>query len=1217
MRDPEKLEAETLEPALDVETSPMMEPSSILACEVPAAPPPNYWQAQDMAKALHKEFEALQKKRDIQGMRQRFYTLAHYYGRTLGILRQALRRGREPLITAALYNLVTLHQPLHHMHEIAPTSVPFAVTLNKETRNQLIGDLIIEVLQEAAGPLDLENITSRVNEMHLLADVKPSTVRSNIKDFIAKGHVQKEAEGYSRTKREYSFINLDKASLMALLGPKLYEEFEHGGFPGLSNIATRKDAFKRFFESFTGCSTIIADMFIAAANELLGPPSIAPDLTPWRHEDLIGSIYPRPYQHDAYAIFRGHGYQGQVIEAPTGSGKTMIGMMCIQDWLRGMSTGEAILILVPTVNYEQQWVGELCYKPIGLRITPDYVFTGTPAALEFAKKRSGFSPAILVMTYTALAQLGSPTGKGGFDRISIEKFLQGSKIQYVILDEVHKLVEDLRSVSADVTRLLTEWLRDGSIRGVIGFSGTAAAFRQRFTDLGLQLVYILPAADLIAYGFVAPFSEFGVPFAFSDREKRVRDLIEEYKSNIHEFIDLVGSQQLREWFISMPLEKRLAAARDFLGLYETRKDQDEALTKRFHEWESGNGMKLTELPLLTILQVANNWSDQKLVEEAIQTLSVKEQERRQRRFQAILRNIKEIKQELKELIYFPDILHRLKAKSFGIKSPLEDLRQLQKKSISKSMFAEGVKDSLAMTIVGLYGSLKNFYLRIGEGRVDSIKSIMAAENTARKINGVIVFDRGKRIRWDTDEAVPGYSGVAGVFAQMLGEKKITPMAVLSSEIYMPWKEKNPLPLRIAGFIKQEIMLEELGEALFGLLTQGLGLTEDQTSSLHSSFREILRHYIQGLSKIRASRPGEFNRKVLRSFRREIKKVKLDSIETKILARISMKNFHLRRWIKTFFDYGLIASYFIIARVAELRQVSGELQKFYVVKMAQGERKQFMYDLTARVTDAETLPVNVIIVSPWARTGWNVIRPNVLIDATATRNVTAWQQLRGRAMRAMKTWDKECYSLVMQLLGSHVSSEEKSRTNKLDQSQMEEVQYKTKAVRVLDDSSRRLLLEVHDLALKSKGLSKAKDSDRDKILSDKIKKGRISKFTAEEKARLTAELMEAQNKVTHIYELVKAYGSAPQVRLDRSEGKWLRKESIAIKHSHEYSVSPVSGRYGPGERHAPLVYSKDPRKNLPSQLRRQLVQQLKGVDRLVVNGWIRAVVSGMKEDLGLE
>ena len=96
-------------------------------------------------------------------------------------------------------------------------------------------------------------------------------------------------------------------------------------------------------------------------------------------------------------------------------------------------------------------------------------------------------PAVLIMSYPALAQTGSGVGKGGFDRDSIEIFLQGANVRHVIFNEVHKVVDDMRGVSAEVTRVLTEWSRDGSIRGAIGFPGTAAAYRKRFTQLGLNL----------------------------------------------------------------------------------------------------------------------------------------------------------------------------------------------------------------------------------------------------------------------------------------------------------------------------------------------------------------------------------------------------------------------------------------------------------------------------------------------------------------------------------------------------------------------------------------------------------------------------------------------------------------------------------------------------------------------------------------------------------
>ena len=49
----------------------------------------------------------------------------------------------------------------------------------------------------------------------------------------------------------------------------------------------------------------------------------------------------------------------------------------------------------------------------------------------------------------------------------------------------------------------------------------------------------------------------------------------------------------------------------------------------------------------------------------------------------------------------------------------------------------------------------------------------------------------------------------------------------------------------------------------------------------------------------------------------------------------------------------------------------------------------MYDLLARIVNSDKLPINVVIVSTWARAGWNVYTPNVLIDATATRDTVAW------------------------------------------------------------------------------------------------------------------------------------------------------------------------------------------------------------------------------------
>ena len=1184
-----------------------MEPLSALSSVVPlaVAMPKDYWQAHNFAARIHREFVFHQERGNIGGMRRQFFLLARYYGRTLGILREALRRGNSSLISVALRNLVALHQPFESMREVAPTTVPLVLTLNRETRRRFLEDLIIRVLQESPTPLTLDMIVQNVRDLHIIFEAEGEIVNNNIESLISRGYIEKAGDRFSKAKRPYDNVNLDHAGLEALVGQRLYRDFEEKGFLGLSDLVNRRRAFKTFFESFIGCEPETAELFTAVAIEIVRPTAGTRRVTSWIHSDLIGSIYPRPYQRDAFSIFRGFGYQGQLIEAPTGSGKTLIGMMCIQDWLRTLSRGESILILVPTSNYIQQWVAELCYKKIGLLISPDEIFAGTPASYEAEEKKSHASPTILIMTYTSLAQAGSPRGKGGFDKVSLEKLIQGSNIQYVILDEVHKVAYDLNSVSAHVAKLFTEWLRDGSLRGLIGFSGTAESYRDRFPQLGLQLVYVMPPADLIAYGFVAPFAEFGIPFSYSDREKRVIDLLEHYKSQTKTFINLMGSENLKNIFCGIPIERRVEIGKNLLDKYEGLKDQEDALKKRFTDWEKSGELSLNDMNLVTIIQLAKNLSDRDLVDLLLK--DVTEEEKSRQAFNEILTQLNHIRKELKALIYLPDISLRLDSSDFGNTLDSQDWLT-QTRSESKSKIMEKTRDVLASTIVGLYSILKNFYYRVGEGRLDTINAIIGAEYAARPVTGVIVFDNAKRMKWKDQVAIPGYAGVAGVFAQMLGDTRLIPMAVLSSEIYLPWIETNPLPPRITGFIKHEIMCSELGNALFGVITQGLDIPSHRIMELSASFTETMGEYVHSIKDIGAPRPSEFEKRVLKKFRNTIKKAKLGKVEEKLVNRLNLKNNLVRKLVETFYDYALIARYFDEAYVSELRQADGTLKKFHAVRMAGGDRKLLMYSLTARVFDAEDLPINVIIVSSWARTGWNVIKPNTLIDATATRDVTAWQQLRGRAMRARKSWDKSSYELMTLLLGTQAKGlrEDDSELPPDVFNLLERVDER-RYINTIDESFKQLLSESY--AKNAQQGDHGEDS-----LSKKIQKGMLSEFSQQEREQLATDLMLHRNKVTHIYELVKAYGSTKQIRYDRSTRKWSRTKSIAAKHEQEYSIDPFTGQYLRGEAHAPLVYSKDPRENLPSTLGEIITNNLEGCDHLIVRGWIKAVLSDVEKQV---
>ncbi|GAC1626528.1 MAG: hypothetical protein NVS4B11_23220 [Ktedonobacteraceae bacterium] len=1214
-----------LEPTLDVELSPMMEPESITRAATSSTPPGRYWQAQGLADMLRHEFDEAQRQGKPAVMRERFYLLANYYTRTSAILRYALKARRESLAQAALHNLIALHKSLNYMYKIAPGTVPSTLTLSRDVRPRLIENLIVQVLQEGAQALDVTTITRGVNDKSLLVPASEKLILHHLNNLLSTGHVQHLNNRYIRTTRAYSSVDLDQVGLQTLVGATLYAQMDRAGFHGLTDITTRKDDFRRFFEELTGFSDGTAALLLAATEALEGSPSETKQLSPWRHVDLIGSPHIRPYQYEAYAIFRGYGYRGQVIEAPTGSGKTMIGMMCIQDWLRSMPEGQSILVLVPTVNYQQQWVGELCYKPFGLRLSSHQVFTGTPASLETVRKHTAIMPCVIVMTYTALAQTGSGKGKGGFDQDSIEMFLQGNNIQYVIFDEVHKVVEDVHSVSADVTHVLMEWVQDGSLKGAIGFSGTAAAYRARFAQLGLKLVYILSAAELIAYGFVAPFSECGVPFAYSDREQRIRNLLDAYKALLRDFVTLIGSANLRLWFSETPMEERVMLGRNLLRMYggaNGQKERGEALVKRFESWERGGELSLTELPLISLVQLARGWSDKNLV-RATTGIDAHEgkdasadEEGKMARFHEILHEILGIRNELKSLIYLAETLRRLNSDGFGTTFDVEAIHRLATEATSNTTRAERVKDGLATTIAGLYSSLSDWYLRVGEGRVDSIKAIIGAERAVRPVHGVIVFDVGTRIRWQSGISAPGYGGVAGVFSQMLGDERFIPMAVLSSEIYMAYSENDPLPERIATMVQRDIMLGELGDALFGLTTQGLDLKEDQLVILRKTFIDTLAQYVGSLEEVKTARLGEFYRKVLVPVRKAVRKAKLGTPRDRLLARLSLKQFHVRNCVTTFFDYALIVEDFRSAHVAMLEQVSGTQQKFFVVKMAHGDRRQLMYDLTARIVDAEDIPVNLVIVSPWARTGWNVIKPNVLIDATATRDVTAWQQLRGRAMRAMRSWTNECYQLVLLLMSSHsqsistvdVAPDDADATH-------EEVREELQNAETLDERSKAFLYEAHQQAQAAKTDQCSFDGEpsREDQLVAKIESGTIATFTIEERMQLVADLMLARNKVTHIYELVKAYGSTTQVHYDRQKREWQRTEAISAKHEREYAVSPLTGQCTAGADHAPLLYRGDPRKDVPSELEAHLIATFQRCDPRIVKGWLQAIATGLGEE----
>ena len=605
-------------------------------------------------------------------------------------------------------------------------------------------------------------------------------------------------------------------------------------------------------------------------------------------------------------------------------------------------------------------------------------------------------------------------------------------------------------------------------------------------------------------------------------------------------------------------------------------------------------MTLPEVGMVTILQVLRGWSDSDLVGAAPDG----DAGGRREIAEATLQRANAIREELTGLIYRPEAERRLTVAGWGTAAP-SGARELVTAAMSAAERSERSRDELAVTMSGLYPSLVEWAQRVGEGRISVVRSILAAEHSVRKVHGVIVFDAGTRIRWDRTPgpARPGYGGVGGMFSELLGVPNLVPMAALSSEIYLPHDPDAPLSGAIAEYIRRRIAVDEQGDALLAMLTQGTDLEPRQVSTLQSAVARLLAAAVAPDAP-----PGSVTRLVVMPLRRVVREHFRGELRARLMTRLSTRQYHLRQWSNTFKAYREIALRFERAHVTELQRADGSVHSFAVMRMPSGDQKQLTYDLTARIVDSDELPVNTIIVSTWARTGWNVIRPNVLIDATATRDVIAWQQLRGRSMRAMRTWTNDCYRLVLLLMGSRPIGPDGADGLPPDVADAYEdvVQHGEGAPADLDNAM--------EAVLASAGIE---------LPADGRAGHRVSALDSERRQEMVTQLMMQRNKVTHIYELVKAYGSTMQIRFNRQDKRWDRVEALAEKHAREYAVNLFDGVYGPGEGHAPMVYAGDPRQDVPSALRKHLTDTLRDRDATIVRGWLQGIVEGGAEDLGLE
>jgi len=923
------------------------------------------------------------------------------------------------------------------------------------------------------------------------------------------------------------------------------------------------------------------------------------------HQDIINSPIPRPYQLEAYYMFKGENYNASIIDSPTGSGKTLMGMMCIQDFIRTLRKDESILIVVPTQNYQSQWVDSICFNEIGLQISPAFVFSGTITQLENFITKTREIPPIIILTYTSLAQvLGAKTKK----EKELKALINWLGIRSVIFDEAHKVVEQESSATYEVTKRIVKLFKGAHIENLIGFSGTAKAYEKAFKRLGLKLIYVVPEKELVLHGFVAPIAELGVTFAYSGREKAIRKIHNEIKVNMKQIWSYFGYNNMRREFQKIPMNERLFICKELLGMYQSyRSDMvTEKLKAKFVDWapsrEKGP-LTLSDANLVQAVQIYNSWSDISIAYNSTHTNAARE----------IVEETEQLIMGLEQLIRIPSLRKMITSEKYGKRMPRrQTFYNMRKESKDRRESMKKVRDTMCSTMVGVYKALDAWArTKIGEGRVGTFQSIINAEEDIRDVKGVVIFDRGRTIKVEDESGIgsPGFSGVGGSFAQSLGTDiiKYNPIAVQSSEMYISYNPdlERPLQSMMADFIRNEVIVDKLTERLFMELIYELPFQEQLSNFIYLTFKELMIKYAATLKKVFRARYGEFARNVFHPMGEFIDEmVILDenlAMAVNLLKdRINDPSVRINNIVLMLFDYAIIARKIEYASKRKLESATGELIDYYSLPMPSGRQKQLVYDLVSDFLDTEVLPIQLVFVSSWARTGWDVRTPDILIDATATRDVTAWQQLRGRAMRALESWTIDCYRTISILLGK------RGKSDKIIQRLPPEIQENFMKIQKEFAPKEEFTPVMIELLIKS--IDDAKIPTEDKVqLKTKLNTGIISKFSTIERMKLIIYLMLSQNKVAHIFEMVKASGSTRQVEYDKRTGIWRRKAAIAKKHREE-PILPVPGsKRIRGKYIAPLIYSKDPTADTPTEIRSTLSNLLDGLDQDLLDDWVLSLI----------
>jgi superfamily II DNA or RNA helicase len=944
-----------------------------------------YWEAEPFATTVLEEFRTALRRHKTRDAEHRYEVIAAYCRRTLGIARTALEESDDALAGAALRNFLVLHDTTVEMRRLAPKLVPSTAVVDRRSRAALLEDDIIDVFDASTTPLTVDQLARRLRdggrtvagEVHLLVP--------HVDALVASGHLRRDERGHlTRTSRRHVGVARNASALDVLTGPRLARLLHEHGVRSMADVAADPERLVDVLgDVFASRATL--DAFVAVASRLVGEArTSAPD---W--PDRVA----RAYQQRAHAALRDARYAGVVLDAPAGSGKTLVGAMCIVEWIDRLPHGRSVLVLVPSVTVQRQWVHELCYSSVGPGLAPHLVATGTVATVLAVRARGLAAPAVVVMTYAALASAAAVVG--AFDPAVVERVLDTLDVRCVLLDEAHAVADDPASITAQVGRLLCERRRTGALDALVGLSATAKPVEERLARVGLRVITAVDDLELVSSGFLAPFAEAGVVFAHSRREHTLRAAAVRYRQSLLGWLRLLDPTELRARYTAIDPTNRLAIASRLLRLTSHAPDHDAALLERLARWEHGGAVRAGEVAMVAVLQTALSWSDTTMIDELCREPAARDAAHR------ALDDLRAARDATAPLVVLPRNRARVTTAGFGTVLDGERLRELLEDPMVHAVARwNEARDLLATTATGVYLALHDEALHNGEGRVHTIAAIVQAERDARPGARAVVFERGGALHRDGGTATPGHRGLAGTFAGLLDAGCGTVVGALPHELYLPM-QSPALSAHIAGHVRDVMVGDHLASRLVEQLLAGLAIDAEHRLALLGTATTALRS-VAHRQKVRAA---DVEHTVMRPLRGVVHDWVDDpsvSAVTRysVRSRLASRNLHLRAWIADVLRHLGLADHLARPSTVVVRTASGVHHEVEVVHLPTGAGRQLAHELVARLVDgaAGVPPLDVVVVSSWARGGWNVITPDVLVDATATRDVVAWQQLRGRALR---------------------------------------------------------------------------------------------------------------------------------------------------------------------------------------------------------------------------